>query len=428
MLSSERVNDLNILFKLLGKNEGTLLALQQCLKQLIIKDFDKMHNATSQSCQESVTQAIRTYQKYVKFIEAAFNNEKIMRETLQESMSHILNQKIEKSWTLFSTFIDDFLRMRDCTDDSCYEIVNLFARLTEKFDDFIMDYKEKLARRIIFNMIDISLELKILDILNSVEKFTAEQNCHLNRMLQDFKEKPDDSILVLTSHSWPSSCNQTPIDPNTLPESLGTLMEAFEEEYREIHCGRRLQWCPQLITVELQNGTVMTLLQYQIISSLPITKNLSELSETLGRQVSEVSISLKILQDAGVIVFDSSKGTFEFFALPSNLNLIPFGDALPDEIENVVMSGSNPASNGVDESLQIRKSFIIQSLVSIILKRQRQTSPAELKKLLLSATGTLKHGHAFLPHTDEINAAINSLVDKGYLEFNEQEHLYIYIP
>ena len=39
MLQSERINDLNILFKLLGKNEGTTAALQQCLKQLIIKDL-----------------------------------------------------------------------------------------------------------------------------------------------------------------------------------------------------------------------------------------------------------------------------------------------------------------------------------------------------------------------------------------------------
>ena len=427
MLQSERINDLNILFKLLGKNEGTTAALQQCLKQLIIKDFEKSYSATSQSCLEIVTLVIQTYQKYVKFIEAAFDNEQIMQDTLMESMSVIMNQKIKKSWLLFSTFIDDKLRKQGIVDESSYEIMKLFAGLTDKFDDFVMEYMEKMAKRIIFHAIDLASEEKLLSILRSIEKFTAEQNCHLNRMLQDFKEKPDSSVLVLTSHSWPSSCNHMTVDRNVIPESLSSLMEAFEDEYREIHCGRRLQWCPQLMTVELANGTVMTLLQYQILSSLPVSANPQELAAVLGRQVNEVSISLKVLLEAGVIGLDSSKGTFEFLALPSNLNLVPLNDGASEEMENIP-SDLNPISSGVDESLQIRQSFIIQSLLTVILKRQRQASPAELRKLLLSAAGGVKHGHAFVPQMEEIDLAINGLVDKGYLEFNEKEHLYIYIP
>ena len=434
MLQSEKINDLNILFKLLGKNEGTTLALQLCLKQLIIKDFDKIYNPTCQSCQEIVTQVICIYQKYVKFINDAFNNEQIMRDTLQESLSIIINQKIKKSWLLFSAFIDDLLRKKIAIDNIDYEIVKLFANLTERFDDFVTDYKEKLAQRIIFNAVDISSEESIFNIFNSVEKFTAEQNCHLNRMLQDFKEKPDDSILVLTSHSWPTSSNPIACDTKTLPAPLTQLMEAFEEEYCEIHCGRRLQWCPHLMTVELKNGTIMTLLQYQIISSLPISINLPELAKTLGRHEGELSVSIKSLQDAGIVLLNPATGTFEFSVLPDNLNLIPLGDAALaalEEVESIAGKDSIvtvATSMEIDESRQLRQSFIIQSLVTMIIKRQRQASPAELKKLLCSAAGALKQGHSFLPQAEEIDSAINGLISKGYLEFNEQEHLYIYIP
>lgn len=431
MLQSESIKDLNILFKLLGKNEGTTLALQQCLKQLIIKDFDKMYNAIGQSCQEIVSHVIFIYQKYVKFVKDAFNNEQIMQDTLQESLSRIMNQTIKKSWILFSTFVDDLLRKKGVIDSSSIEIVKLFANLTDKFDDFVSDYKEKLAQRIIFKAVEISEEENILDILKSVEKFTAEQNCHLNRMLQDFKEKPDDSILVLTSHSWPTSCDPAAAaDPKSVPEPLRSLMAAFEEEYREIHCGRRLQWCPHLVTAETENGTVMTLLQYQIISSLPIiTKQIPELADSLGRHVGELSISLKALQDAGIVVLDSVNGTFEFFAIPDNLNLVPVNwGSSEEELKSITRIDLILTTEEVDESRLLRQSFIIQSLVTLILKRQRQVSPAELKKLLLSSAASLKHGHSFQPQTDEILVAINGLIDKGYLEFNEQEHLYIYIP
>lgn len=432
MLQFERISELNLLFKLLGKNEGTITALQQSLSQLVLKEFDVAYNSTFSS-NDVINSILDVYLKYMKFIHSAFDNDDSMIKTLEDSMAQIMNQKIKRSWIIFSNLIDEILRSKipiTITDDIT-KIIKLFTIQSDSFDEFVDEFKEKLSQRIIFSGIDLKSEEFIIEIFRSEDKLSPEQNCHLKRMLLDFKEKKESSVLILTSHAWPSSCNPTDLNETAIPDLLKDFMQEFEVRYRQVHCGRKVQWCPQLITLESDNGTIMTLLQYQIIHSLPFGINLTEIVQKLGVSLIEFSSALKMLQDGEIVKFDASSGIFYYVGLPCNLNLIPLrGSAV--EIENVVISGlsneNSKMSMEIDSSRQLRQSFILQSLITIILKRQRHTSPAEMKKLLISAMGSLKNGHGFVPQADEIDAAISGLIGKGYLEFNEQENLYIYLP
>lgn len=430
MLQFERIAELNLLFKLLGKNEGTITALQQSLSQLILKDFDVAYNSTFSSNDDVISNILEVYQKYSKFIQVAFDNDDSMIKTLEDAVAQIINHKIKRSWKVFSNFIDEILKSRSAITEEISKIMKLFTLRTESFDEFVNEFKEKLSQRIVFQGIDVISEELVIEIFRSSDKLSPEQNCHLKRMLLDFKEM-ENSVLVLTSHAWPSSCNPNNLQESTIPDSLKSLMQEFENGYRQDHCGRKIQWCPQLITLESENGTFMTLLQYQIINALPLGMNLTDFTQKLDVSLSDFNSAFKILQDHEIIKFDASSGMFNFISLPGNLNLIP-SKSSDLENESAVIGGlsseNSKLSMEIDSSRQLRQSFILQSLITMILKRQRHTSPAEMKKLLVAASGSLKHGHAFVPQIDEIDAAIYGLIGKGYLEFNEQENLYIYVP
>ena len=110
MLKSERHSELNLLFKLLGKNEGASLALMQSLGQLILRDFDTLNDVHKQSCQEIIDQITQIYRRYCQFIDSAFQNDEKMRRTLLDSISQIINDRIKNSWPIFSSFIDENLK------------------------------------------------------------------------------------------------------------------------------------------------------------------------------------------------------------------------------------------------------------------------------------------------------------------------------
>lgn len=428
ILKSERTADVNVLFRLLGKNEGTALALQRSLNRLILKEFDDSYSSL-QSSQEILVHVLKVYQKNVAFIESAFDNDSKMIATLEDSMAQIINQKIKKSWLLFSNFIDEMLKKKLPLSKDVLGILKLFSARSESFDDFINEFKEKLAERSIFNDLEVEVEESVLAMFN--DKLSPEHYNHVKRMLQDYKEKRE-SVLVLTSHAWPINCNPQNFDSESVPDSLKNLMKSFEVEYCKVHCGRRLQWCPQLITLQAENGTVMTLLQYQIINLLPLsTEKLTEAAQKLDVSLKEFTVALKILQEFEVVKYEISSNQFEFLALPENLNLVPI-KGISDEIESVVLNqivgDSGKLSLEIDSTRQARQSFILQSLISLILKKQRQASPAELKKLITSSAGKLKNDHSFTPSLEDIDAAVNSLIGKGYVEFNETENLFIYVP
>ena len=488
MLLSGNTLELTLLYKLLGRNEGTTLALQQSLNNLILKEFEGLENDNEIkdkyqenpdeefdkkiSAHSQIFKLLNIYQKYTKLIKIAFNDESKMIKTLNESVGVIINAKIANCWLLFSNFMDEILGKKEFLSVELLGLIKLFTIKLDSFDNFIKDYKEKFAARIILKQINSKWEEKVLNIFSATDKLSSEQNCHLKRMLLDFKESqvieqdqdeqkekckskaqahvqvqvPKHAVLVLTSHAWPSSCNPASMETtddsvsNYYPESLKTLIKDFEEKYCEKHSGRKLNWCPQLITLQTENDTKMTLLQYQIISSLPASEeDLAELCGTLSVSPKAISRSLKLLLENGIVKFEIQSKTFEFIELPNNLNLISANDLIGRNLNHNGEEDEDLNSNDVKEIIQqtaleidssrrAKDAYLLQSLCSSILKRQRQASPAELKKLLISATGKLKNGHAFCPRAEEIEASVRGLVDKGYLEFNEHENLYIYVP
>lgn len=480
MLLSGNTLELTLLYKLLGRNEGTTLALQQSLSNLILKEFEGFENENenvnvnqekeidkkNNNTHSQIFKLLNIYQKYTKLIKIAFNDESKISKTLNESIGIIINTKIVNCWLLFSNFIDEILGKKEFLSVEVLGLIKLFTIQLDSFDNFIKDYKEKLAERIILKKINSKWEEKVLNIFSVTDKLSSEQNCHLKRMLLDFKEsqlieqdEPKEKnkskaqtqaqaqvhkhdVLVLTSHAWPSSCNppmETTDDLSTkhYPESLKSLIKDFEGKYCEKHSGRKLNWCPQLITLQTENDTKMTLLQYQIISSLPANEeDLAVLCGTLPVNPKAISRSLKLLLDNGIVKFEIQSKTFEFIELPKNLNLISENDLIgrnlnhndEDLNSNDVKEIIQQTALEIDSSRRAKDAYLLQSLCSSILKRQRQASPAELKKLLITATGKLKHGHAFCPRVEEIEASVRGLVDKGYLEFSEHENLYIYVP
>lgn len=424
MLKSEVISDISTLYRLLSKNEGTTTTLQLSLKNLIFKEFDL--NAAS-SRMDDVKNIQSVFKKYSELINKSFANEPKILSTLDESMAFILNKKISNAGNLFSRFIDESLRNGVLTPETV-SIIQVFCANIEAFEEFVSDYKVKLAQRLIFHDTNVNDEERVIEIFRWAEKLSPEQSCHLTRMLLDHKEKTL-SVLVLTSHAWPSTCDPRSTSTIIRDPSLMDVIQKFEEDYKDAHCGRRLQWCPHLFTLETQNGTVMSLLQYELISQMPFSNPL-EVGERLSVSQKEIALALKSLQEHGIVQFDPQSNVVSYVHLPGHLNVLP-----KEDLESALIESS---SVGIIDFIQqeqencsarhLRQSFILQSVISSILKQQRQCSPAEMRKLVISSTESLKHGHAFVPNYEDIETAVNGLLGKGYLEFNAHENIYIYVP
>jgi len=426
MLKSGITSDISSLYHLLRKNEGTTTTLQQSLKHLILKEFD--NNSINLGINEIQNVQI-LLQKFTEFIRHSFNNEPNILATLEDSMSFIINKKITGAGCLFSKYIDESLRNRSLSTDSI-SLIQVFCENIDAFDDFINDYKEKLAQRLVFHSVNLSDEENVLGVFRSAEKLSPEQNCHLSRILQDFQAKTSE-VIVMTSHAWPSTCDPRCSNSEFTPRNpiLKNIMQSFEDDYKHVHCGRRLQWCPHLFTLETDNGTVMSLLQYELISEMPFD-SVTEIGEKLAASQKDIALALKSLQEHGVVKFNSHDGQITFLQLPDGLNLLPSEDlelALAETSSEAIVDFIQQ-EHEMTSARHLRESYILQCMVTLILKRQRQVSPAELRKLLLSSSASLAHGHAFAPKSEDIEIAVTSLIQKGYLEFNVHENIYIYVP
>lgn len=428
MLQFERSSEVKILFSLLKKNESTSQALQQSLSVLIAKELETASGAQPRLLVEKI---IEIYAKFSVFVCEAFENDQKMLTALEDSIQNLINSKIKAFWKLLSVFIDERLKPHNQhLSPQFHQFLRLFVVKSDCFDEFMIDFKEKFAYRLIYQDFDLNSETEIIGTLKQTGKLSPEQNCHLNRMLTDYEIR-DEAVLVLTSHAWPSSCNPVAMNDSLLPESLKSIISNFESGYRDSHCGRKLNWCPQLTTVETGNGCLMTLLQFVLIQNLPCSEDLDDISRKIGVSVSDVRRALKPLIEHSVISLDSNTNNFEFEKLSNNLNLIPlYGE---DEASTVFTNSkiSNETSNfnaDLDSNGKLRRAFILQSLVASILKHKRQISPAELKKIVASNAANMKFGHSFNPSYEDLSDAINNLIGKGYAEFNTQDNLYIYVP
>ncbi len=305
--------------------------------------------------------------------------------------------------------------------------------LLSDFDPFYACFQEGLARLICFPshnppLPNQELAVQLIEGICSLPACSPERGCHLRQMLRDSIDGRDllrwdqdwlISIQLLTQHSWPRPFEGT-VGSEVGWFGCGDALSMFQGNFMGGGSKRKLSWCPQLTSVEVRDHLTG---QHYLMTprQLQIALGESEMNEDEDED-EEYKLVKSILNGTTITTSTIINGTSisTGTALTTPISLIP-----KTKYKAVISTHPSPTSNGSSSAAD--HAHLMQSLLISTLKRRLRLSPAELHKLTRLAAASLKHGHAFKAEEKEIEDAVEVLMEKGFVEFNRVDNVYIYL-
>ncbi|KAJ3753066.1 ubiquitin-protein ligase [Lentinula raphanica] len=305
-------------------------------------------------------------------------------------------------------------------------VMILFKYLEDK-DVFQTFYTTKLSKRLIHG-VSASDESEASMISKLKEACGFEYTNKLQRMFTDmslskdltdsFKEKMsqehDDtditfSIMVLGTNFWPLN---PPPHEFVIPAEILTTYDRFQKYYQKKHSGRKLTWLwnyskNELRTNYLNQKYILMTSSYQMAVLVLYNKNdtmsLEEIfaATSIGKdiltQVLGLLVKAKILINEETDQYDLNPG-FKSKKIRVNLNL-PIKAEVKQETSEVLRA--------VDED---RKYAIQATIVRIMKARKTMKNQALIQEVISQIS------HRFAPKIPDIKKAIETLLEKEYIE------------
>lgn len=316
-------------------------------------------------------------------------------------------------------------------EEALNQVMILFKYIEDK-DVFQTFYSTKLSKRLIHG-VSASEEAEASMISKLKEACGFEYTNKLQRMFTDmslskdltqqFKEKqeslpdPEDitfTVMVLGTNFWPLT---SPTHSFNIPEDLSKTYERFQRYYQQKHSGRKLTWLWNYSKNELRtNGynqkyILMTsayqtavLVQYNHNDTMSLDELVAATAlpkETL-LQILAVLVKAKILVNEEPEQYDLNPG-FKSKKIRVNLN---------QPIKAEVKAEQSEVLKTVDED----RKYVIQATIVRIMKARKT-----LKNQILIAEVTNQLASRFSPKVADIKKAIETLLEKDYIERNEKE-------
>jgi len=480
LLQDEKKEDLARMFKLFKNVENGLDPIASTVKDFIAKQGEEIVNKRESVLQSAATQkekdALDTpfvqslldlHEKFQKLVREQFENNAAFQKALKEACEVFINHDVGKKTNaeLLSSFCDRILKSggskKSDTEIENYleRTVQLFSYLSEK-DLFAEVYRNQLAKRLLMGRsasddAERSLISKLK--LRCGAQFTAKFEGMVKDLItgeefkKSFKEKvrtdgngllpenaPKDSALspdaegdhvsvngvefladVLTTGHWPSYKMVT----LTMPQELQLCMDVYENFYNGKTEHRRLKWVHSLGNVflrahfkksyELQVTTLqaVALLQFNTVSAEDwiefgdMVQRLNTEDEVVKRVMHSLSCAKhKVLlkEPASKTINPSDKFKLnEKFASPMRKLRLPMASL--DE-------SHNPKRVQEDRSIAIEA-----AIVRIMKARKRMAHSALISEVLQQL-------HFFSPNPRVIKRRIEHLIDREYLERDEDEN------
>lgn len=372
----------------------------------------------------------------------AFNDSRQMTEAGNAALSKLLNDHLTSPAMSLTE-----AALSAATSGSENGALRSLLPLLRDFEAFYTCFQESLARVICFPVNAAALasddpaNTALTALIQSICRLPAcspERACHLKQMLRDAQhhryhlQEPPVSVQLLTAHSWPHSFDGTVEASNTewFPQAAAASLERFTQGFLTEHEGRKISWCPQLTSVEVQDNLtgkryLMTLRQFKLLQDGSVGDDGDGADDEECQQVSRL-----LLHQAAPTESDSvnnSHSTYSTHTSHSSSNIISL---IPertlhrrmDSTSSVLGTGPVPAKRPPSDY-----THVLQCTLVSLLKRRQRLSPTELFKLCKQATLTLKHGNGFMAEDEQIQGAVGVLMDKGFVEWNKGDNVYIYL-
>ncbi|KAL3230149.1 Cell division control protein 53 [Nakaseomyces bracarensis] len=355
------------------------------------------------------------------------------------------------------------------TDD---DIITIFKFITDK-DAFELHYRKLFGKRLIQESSTSSVNeeniIKRLQTENSMEytgKITKMfQDVRLSKMFETefetlVKSQPDFSRdkypeaqpFILAENMWPFSYQEVDFK---LPKELELSHKKLEETYTGKHNGRVLKWLWPLCRGELRANIgkpgrepftfTVTLFQMSILLLFnnKETVTLEEIQETTSLSLQNIASSMvpfikfKLIQQMPPGLENLIKGDTEFKlntpyrAVKTQIN---FASGVKTDILTSILRNSNNTGSGaatagqssesenIEKALNAERQTFLEACIVRIMKTKRTLPHTTLVNECISQSH-----QRFNAKISLIKRAIDSLIQKGYLERGEDGESYTYL-
>uniref|UniRef100_I2CQT5 Cullin 1 n=2 Tax=Nannochloropsis gaditana TaxID=72520 RepID=I2CQT5_NANGC len=474
LLTNDKYEDLSRMYRLFSRVSSGLLPMAKIVQAHIERMGNEVINQREARIHEEgekdtnqdpnfVKALLSLHDKFVGVVNAQFEKNSLFHKALKEAFVEFVNKDVGKfkNADLLSSFCDRILKkggekLGDAEVENHLEkVVNLFTYLTDK-DLFAEIYRNQLAKRLL-NARSSSDDWEKLMIGKLKHRCGAQFTGKMEGMLNDLavgadhqkefleylkdkateasassssvpllggKMAPDDfSVKVLTTGYWPS---YTQLDVR-LPDEMLRCTQAFKAWYDLKNSRRRLAWQHSLgsatlrakygaKTYDLQTNTLQAVLLLSFQSDEE-SLGLSTLKERLNVPTEQMKPLLHSLSCGRYKILkkqpasDKIKETDTFtinpsFSCPQRVIRIPMA---------TIEESHNP--NRIEED----RSIAIEAAIVRIMKARKVLTHQQLTSEVLSQLAF------FRPNPKVVKQRIHALIDREYLERDENPNQYKYL-
>jgi cullin 3 len=427
--------------------------------KLLFSDQDK--DASDPST--FVRGVLKMREKYVNIVDTSFRGEKKAMKRLKESFESFLNVDARAASCL-AVYSDELLRngLKGASEaDIAKEVDNmmhLFRYLSDK-DVFESFYKSHLAKRLLGGrsvsedaekMMVTKLKAecgyqftsKLEGMFNDMAISRSTRESYKAHMMKKGKSKVkgsksvDMEVDVLTTGYWPSQN----VPPCTLPQSVKDASQVFTDYYLGNHTGRKLSWQTSGGTAEIRANFGeapksrrhdLLVTTYQMCILMLFNENATLTLQKIRSETQIPDIELRrhlisLCTPKHRILRKGSKGkgisgdddTFTFNAdYKSKLKRVKI------PLVSLKDSGKKLPPGGLPPAVEEDRRHMVEAATVRIMKARKTMSHNEL-----IAEITKQLSVRFNPTPQFIKKRIESLIEREYLERNQDDHrLYVYI-
>lgn len=455
LLEADKTDDLarmyTLLFRLTSGLETLRKQYELHVKKVGIESVQKIMPVAGAGAEGSKAEGVDpkayveallgVHSKFRDLVNGPFKSELGFNASLDRACSEFCNSNPActvptKSPELLASYCDQLLKKNnkeldaESLEKTLEQAMIIFKFIQDK-DVFQKFYQKKLAQRLInslsasddseSSMITKLKELSGYEYTNKLTRMFTDMN--LSRDLTEkFKDKErsmgvqadiDFTAMVLGTNFWPT---QPPATDYAVPREIDSTYHRFIKFHSDVHSGRKLTWLWHLMkgemkTTYLSQKYIFITSAYQMAILCQFNESDSHTFQELatGTRLSEnvLKAQLVLLVKARVLLQDDD--TYE-------LNLNFKSKKLKVNLNVPVKSEQKAEHTEIQQAIEEDRKFVYQATIVRLMKSRKTSKHAPLVQDVASQIAS-----KFTPKIPDIKKAIDLLIDKEYLERDEND-------
>lgn len=450
-VEKERRKDLSNMYQLLSPINGGLLELVREVEEHIKRiGLAAVKDITNESAPGQFVDAVlEVHTRYSELIHSVFSGDQKFIGALDKACAAIVNYRPSprvqcRFPELVARYCDTLLKKsakgmsESETDDKLSQSITVFKYLDDK-DIFQRHYAKMLAKRLIYQqsqsmdheeaMINKLKQTCGYEFTNKLHRMFTDMNisADLSNKFADFLRTENTdlgvgfSIFVLQAGAWPIPQNNLPAF--AIPQELERSVRMFEQFYNKHFSGRKLYWIHNLCSGDLRLGYLkkpyvvnvstfhMGIMLCFNNSAMQSVRELVEFTKMTERDLLK---HIQILIDTKILLANNdAKDLLSNSSLSLNMNYT--NKRTKFKISGATQKDSAQEVEQQQAAVDEDRSMYLQAAIVRIMKARKVLKHNLLIQEVINQART-----RFVPSIGLIKKSIETLIDKQYLERNQE--------